>query len=268
MSLLQPILLYGMETQITNKRDRNKLEAAQMKLIRKLMRSQAMLTKESNNILRARVNINTIETETQVRRLNIIIRAAKSEKQQAQIKAALIGQYHQKPQATQHTKRGIHAIIGRDIISLITKAKGDEEIIDIIKSKGITEKVWDYIKQITGAQVTQLRSTQMEEGTSKRQQEAQPVNCPICNKTFDDNTRLAAHKLRAHKQGNKYREAITTNVCIHCKKEFKNIENAKQHFTRICKPKLTQEQLDRLLKRYHPAVPQLTRAFQAGMQFQ
>ena len=84
-----------METQQTNKKDRGKIEAAQMKILRKLMKSQAIITKESNDDFRARLNINTIESETTKRRVARIARAAQQQDRNEQLKLALIGTHTQ-----------------------------------------------------------------------------------------------------------------------------------------------------------------------------
>jgi hypothetical protein len=236
-----------------------------MKILRKLMKSQAIITKESNDQFRQRININTIDSEVTMRRLTLIARAAQHQQNNMQLKAALIGTHTLKANMQQHCKKGLHATIARDIGKLLTDQQQHWQLKESLMKEAVTEEAWDHMKGIKRSDIKKLGTPISQDiHTTRTINPNEEAECTRCNKTFKSAASLAAHKLRTHKQGNIYRQSIQTSKCIRCNKEFKNISTAKQHYTRICLPKATAEEKAQLLRRHHPSVPTLQRAFEAG----
>jgi hypothetical protein len=137
-----------MEIQSMNKRDRAKLEATQMKILRKIMKSQAMITKESNDDFRQRLNISTIDSEIQVRRISILHRAANNPEQSKQLKIALLGTRHDMPNHTKHRKQGLHATIAHDLLQLIPPDPHLQYIRNQLAGEGVSDRAWQYLANL------------------------------------------------------------------------------------------------------------------------
>ena len=228
------------------------------------MKSQAMITKESNDDFRQRLNISTIDSEIQVRRLSILHRAANNPEQSKQLKIALLGTRHDTPNHTKHRKQGSHATIVHDLLQLIPSDPHLQYIRNQLAGEGVSDSAWQYLATLNKSTITKLRTTKSTQQRIQVPRREATLTCSVCGATAESNAGLAAHKLRAHNQGNKYRQAITNTQCIHCKKHLKNTYTAKQHFTRVRVPKLTEQQKTELLARHHPANTRLQRAFAAG----
>ena len=231
-SLIRSILTYGLECWALARGQLRQLEQCQMRALRWLARSPARRSHESNQALRERLGVPTIESWLRVARLRRLRTALKHPREPQQALCALLGAIPWDPEAPTVTCLPYLAQMRVDI----AQCCGACPLTD---DGNISAEALSNIQECTEDKLVALLSyeSSVERGNTRLigPRNEPHLSCDRCNKRFDTAQRLALHKYSAHQQHNVWRKLVDTSRCPFCRRNFASVEIAKRHVTRnVC----------------------------------
>ncbi len=261
-TLVTTLLLYATETRIWSSTQMARLEAVQMRHLRRIAKSPAHLTLESNDDLRERTKTFSMSSQIQTRRLKLWNNIAKNEV--VEVVAAIWG----KDEDDEHQMKKIEEERDKQLVMDVVKMMHENGICSEKATTNERQEVimgketWELIKNFKKSQISKLMGHVSE--VEKRQKNtygpkpAATWGCTVCNKKFGTTQGLTSHVVHAHNQRSDQRKLVEEIQdsngkfrCLLCKGVYVNKKGAQLHIDRHCAKKHTPEQIVAKLIRHN-----------------
>ena len=231
LSLIRSILCYGLECWHLQHGHLRELEQFQMRALRWLAKAPAHKTHETNEHLRTRLKVPTVESWVRYRRLTWLQDCVRHPMHHAQALCALFGGVAWDPLPPTFETVPYLQLLEQDLELLFPQ--GDHEGDTIAPS---------LLQALGTATDTALRALLSFRSTHERGSAPVfgPRNAPIykctqCSAAFDTEQRLAVHAWSTHGTRNMWRAMIQEPQCPFCRCNFASLETAKRHVSRnVC----------------------------------
>jgi hypothetical protein len=244
--LIVSALLLALEPQTLSTSDLQVLEKTQIKYARVLLKGKAQGC--SNNSVRRQLQLCTVESMLQLRRLNWLKSLAKDPDHHVVIWAALIGQskaetypqlddsYRPLSSANPWLQQWWH--------DLCTLAEYDRIFKQRLESQGLfaifdehfqitnTRKVLSFVVSHVGEQSHAGEQSSIPAGEQIEARQMFACTVEGCHFDFETLQAMVLHRRIVHLIANPFREAVITNQCPWCQRTYADTEHAKAH-TRI-----------------------------------
>ena len=242
--LVRTILLYGLETRVLSKAQLMRLEGFQTRILRRIGKSQSHITHESNESLRTRLEVHSVDSylcRTRVRMWQKMVSSPIDS-----VQAAVVGRIqggdmwgsgphiHQLiADMKELAERGgpsIAAHRGKNG-KLVTDLTEGSKLATLTKSE--TNKVLNYQSRCENRKPIAY---------GPLNDEVHVCNEPGCDAKFPTFHRLTTHKVRTHGYRDSYRQLVIDNVCPMCDAPFASKHGAQNHIQKVCGKKGTDEE--------------------------
>jgi Reverse transcriptase (RNA-dependent DNA polymerase) len=243
--LVRTILVYGIETRPVSKAQMTRLECFQTRILRRIGNSQSHITHESNEDIRQRLGVPSIDSFMTRVRLRMWQKLACNPI--PSVFSALTGRMKGETKwgSTPHLTQLV-----RDL-ELLAECGGPKIAAKVAKNGKIT------IDLSTGGAVALLTKSQTQKvmvhtsNCENRPIKHGPLNvdkfvCDYagCQDTFSDHHRLQTHRVRTHGYRDMYRNLVVDEFCPMCKSKFASKVGAMNHIQKVCGVKGTAEERD------------------------
>jgi len=242
--LVRTVLIYGLEARQLSKAQVMRVECFQTRTLRRIGNSQSHITHESNEELRERLQVPSIDSFLARTRLRLWQQMANNPN--SAVMTALTGRivgeetWGSHPHLNQLcgdlrllAERGgptINAQIdGRGKITVDLSPTGP--IATLQKTQ--TNKVKSYVSRCEAKQTRPVEAASEE-----------MLFCDAfgCTASFRTKHRLQTHRVKTHGYRDMYRNLIVDETCPMCKGKFASIHGAKNHIQKVCGTKGTEEE--------------------------
>ena len=261
-TLVTSLLLYATETRTWSSTQLARFEAVQMRHLRRIVKSPAHITLESNDMIRERTKTSSMTSQMQARRLKLWSNVAKNEVEE--VVAVMWGQDDEKEHQLKKGEEEREKQLIGDIVKLMNSKEMETKQVTT-NSKGETimgKETWEFLKNLNKSHFKQLLGHKSE--VEKRQKNTygpkpEPKwKCTLCPKQFGTKQCLTSHVVHAHNQRSDQRKLVEKIQeedgkfrCLICKGVYVNKKGAQLHIDRHCAKKHTQEHLVTLLMRHN-----------------
>ena len=272
------ILLNGLECRNLTKTQITKLERYQIRAIRHLTCSPAHITFESNEKLRKRTKVPTIESRLQRSRLNNLRTFFRDTEINQQLIGVMFGKSPWDPNEPDIHHYPYIKQMHTDIITLYKLISPVKNMLPITWSQThVNHAMRQWVADRTHSEIDKLfRYTSETEQHYKKERArqkqesnittSQTHTCQQCGKAYSTEKAKRTHQMSAHGYRNPLREQVTTNKCPGCSKTFVNINGAKSHWAKqICvEPESRASGIMRAQEPMHeaPPIPHILSFFQ------
>jgi hypothetical protein len=266
-SLVRSIMCYSMEVRNPSKSQLARLEAAQIRHLRKLLNSPAHITKETNTEVREKTNMASITSFLQAARLNFWRKQTLHRDEE--VWAANWGELRNEPPQPPHTRRKAKQQndelynIRKDITEIFEANKWSKRKMDVDKNGTIeaNAKMWRALSECSKTHITNLHSfTSKAEKTKEAKmgpEQERTLQCEQCAKKFYNNVALVTHRWKAHGTTTPIRQLFIQvnngeeHKCFICNKVYKNRRAAKCHITQVCSKNMNEETKQEWVNKFH-----------------
>ena len=240
------VLLSGLDIRVLNKGELDMVERYQSRSLRHIARSPAHVHKETNEHLRERLGVNTIESLLQVQRLTFYRDIFMRPYLNRQVIAALFGHSvwdaHKPTIKTLPHLKQLHS----DICALWKSLHvGDlREVPTMWSATTVCPQMQKWLLEVNKSDIKALLSTksirEQENATKRKTQrpvlhEDEGVACDICGQILADPHAVSVHKWSKHRVRNPLRAQVEETKCPGCDKHFSCTVNARSHWVKqIC----------------------------------
>ena len=241
--LVRTILVYGIETRPVSRAQMTRLECFQTRILRRIGNSQSHITHESNEDIRQRLGVPSIDSFMTRVRLRMWQKLACNPI--PSVITALTGRIKgsNKWGSPPHLEQLI-----RDLESLAEKG-GPKIAAKLAKNGKISI---DLSPEGPIAMLTKSQ-TQKAMGYTSGCEHQPPKQGPLneakfvcdyagCQASFSDNHRLQTHRVRTHGYRDMYRNLVVDEFCPMCKSKFASKVGAMNHIQKVCGVKGTDEE--------------------------
>lgn len=231
-ALVRSVLLYGMECWGLTKGQLRQLEQFQNRALRWIVRSPAHISHESNEALRRRLGVCTVESQLRVMRLKWLRAALNAPEHHLQPLCALFGTLPWDDSPPTIHDLPLLALIHDDVAACRGSCEVDER-------GALTVETLAAVQQLTVSDIEALRTydSTVERGTTRQYgpPNEPKLQCTLCDKAFDTEQRMALHMFAAHKVKNTWRALIVEPKCPFCHSHFATLETARRHVVKnVC----------------------------------
>ena len=242
--LVRTILLYGMETRVLSKSQLMRLEGFQTRVLRRIGKSQSHVTHESNESLRTRLEVHSVDSylcRTRIRMWQKMFASPIDSVQAAVLGKIQGGSTWGSGPHTQQLILDVKELAERGGPNITAqKGKNGKLITDTTESgklatltKTETNKILSYQSRCENRKPTTY---------GPLNEEVHVCNEPGCDAKFSTFHRLTTHRVRTHGYRDNYRKLVVDNVCPMCEVPFASKHGAQNHIQKVCGKKGTEEE--------------------------
>ena len=257
-SLVQSILLYGLETAVLQEGELTRLECTNTRFLRRVAKSPVHLTHETNESFRDKIGASSVATILSLRRLRLIQKALQFPEDNLIVLASMFGTFafedHESP--TAYTSQRL-ALLSKDLQHLHARVSATDPETALPALHGIgnghiqlNRETMQWLHDAPKAHLLKiLRAYSPAERSSKKRQgpSINPMfECLTCHKAFPTMQALQTHRWGAHRIRNEYKALVTDQTCPVCKHKFANKAQAEKHISTICGPRTPRATIDAL----------------------
>ena len=241
--LVRTILVYGIETRVVSKAQMTRLECFQTRVLRRIGQSQSHITHESNEDVRLRLGVPSIESLMTKVRLRMWQKLASNPI--PSVMAAVTGRI----KGETHWGSGPHLRQLVDDLKQLGEMGGPQIECKISKQGKIK------VDLSVNSQVATLTKKQTQCAVShvSRLEKAQPkmgpqnelkfyCDSPGCTSSFSTPRQLQTHRVRSHGYRDQYRKLVIDEYCPMCKSKFASKVGAMNHIQKVCGTKGTEQE--------------------------
>ena len=248
--LVRTILVYGLEARCLTKAHLLRVECFQTRVLRRIGHSPSHITHESNEDLRLRLSVPSVESWLIRNRLRLLQRI--TTKPVDTVWAALGGKIE--GNVTWGSQTHVNQIRkDLNVLNEVTEVNIQLKMLPngrmnlsstfLAQIKALTKGQTNKVLQFTSA--AEFRGLKI----------AGPANEPKfvceeqgCGSSFASHKSLQTHRMKSHAYRDKYRCLVIDNTCPMCKSTFAQKESAKNHIQKVCGTKGTEEQRDAIIR--------------------
>jgi hypothetical protein len=255
------LLTYATETRVWSNAQMEQLEAIQMRHLRRIAKSPAHITLESNEELRRRVGVPSMTSLIRQRRIRLWQTISRNNVEE--VVAVLWGMDMDATNIMEQLEGDREVQLLGDLAMLIHERKLDRELFDQ-NEKGeirLGAKTWQQIKELKKADLKALL-TEESEVEKRRRTTFGPKNkpqweCQQCRKKFETNKGMTMHKVKTHNYRVDHRKLVqeiqkgeAKHRCLLCNKIYASKQGAQLHLDKHCTPKFTADEIVNALARH------------------
>ena len=230
-SLVQSVLLYGLETGYMSKSQLSRLESLQNRALRRMLRIPVHITRVPNVEMRQRAGLHSVESLLRYKRLCWLREVLRNPHLHQQALCALFGTLPWHP-----------ARLFWHSIPFLAQLKDDLcALPDGVELTMEDPPTWDALEQIGQVPDHALRKVLSFESSADRSptrpdQGPATACCPYCPARYPTHQRLALHLYSRHGIRNARRALVTSTTCPACGEQFATMETARRHVVRnVCR---------------------------------
>ena len=247
---VRTILLYGMETRPVSRAQVTRLECFQTRVLRRIGNSQSHITHESNEDLRVRLGVPSVESFLIRTRIRMWQKLCDNPIQS--VITSLTGRIHgeEKWGSTPHLQQ----LVGD--LQHLSNQGGPHVEAKLAKTGKIN------LDMHKGGMLSSLTKAQTHKAlcyTSKCENRQPKIMQPPveatfacnvvgCNSTFTTHHRLQTHRVRTHGYRDLYRSLVENEYCPMCGSKFASKVGAMNHIQKVCGVKGTEEEREKKVK--------------------
>ena len=243
--LVRTILVYGIETRVVSKSQMTRLECFQTRVLRRIGQSQSHLTHESNEDVRVRLGVPSIESLMTKVRLRMWQKLASNPI--PSVMAAVTGRI----KGDTHWGSGPHirqladdlrqlAEVGGPMIQCEISTRGKIKVD--LSVNGPIATLTKKQTQTVMTHVSRLERVQPKMGPQNELKFY--CNSPGCTSSFSTHHRLQTHRVKTHGYRDQYRKLVENEYCPMCNGKFASKVGAMNHIQKVCGTKGTQQERD------------------------
>ena len=214
-SMVTSVLTYALETQNLNDLNIRSLESHRIQHIRRITRSPVFISRETNIDLRARVNLPSMQSLLQTKRLFFLQKLLKSAENNLAPLTALFGTScsdNFQPRTPANSKRINN--LATDLMELATILQSSNPCPQpIAKSNMIDPAVFTWLTNLDKSEIAQtlspISTTERIHTKNFVGPKLEPkFQCETCSTAFSTKAQLMVHKYSAHGQQDQFRQLI------------------------------------------------------------
>ena len=240
------VLTSGLDIRVLNKGENDMLERHQMRSLRHITKSPAHTQRETNNAIRQRLGVPTVESQMRVQRLGFYREVCKRPHLNRQVIAALYGHSvwdpHEPTIRTLPHMKQLHNDIKalwqanhRETNAAEPTTWSNTTVCIHMQAYLLSQNKSDIKRLLTYISEREQDRAQKKKQPRQQPEDGEGVACDICMSKMVDSHALAAHKWAKHRVMNPLRQQVATATCPGCSKQFSNVVNARSHWVKqIC----------------------------------
>jgi hypothetical protein len=253
-TLVTTLMLYATETRIWSNTQLARMEAVQMRHLRRIVRSPVHLTLESNDKIREKYHTPSMTSQIQVRRLKLWTNIAQNNVEE--VVAVIWGEDEDKEGQMKKIEEDRERQLLEDLTKLMNENEISDSAVDTNKRNEIMmgKKTWECIKNIKKSQFKKLMGHQSTVEKRQKQtfgpQQDKTWQCNQCTKKFSTALGLNSHVVRSHNYRSEQRKLVSEikesegkHRCLLCDGVYVNKKGAQLHIDRHCAKKFTPEEI-------------------------
>ena len=236
---IRSVLLYSLEAHCLTTSQERKLEVFQMRCLRNILQRSVHIYRDTNDYLRARYSVHTIESILRKSRVGLLYRVLEFPQEHVATIALIFGHATHSPSIAnthpwlkeiQHDLHKLYMTVKeapapeRSLRSLTTWLKH--------QNKGVIKRLLCYATE-NECQILTNRIPSIQ-------------SCQVCSRTVPNKGLLAAHLQKSHNLVDIHKRLVTNNTCPMCDKEYKSSTHAWTHFRSKCLQESSEEQIQAL----------------------
>jgi hypothetical protein len=260
-TLVTSLLTYATETRVWSNAQMEQLEAIQMRHIRRIAKSPAHITLESNEELRRRMGVPSMTSLIRQRRIRLWQTISGNNIEE--VVAVLWGKDTEETNCMTKVEGDRETQLLADLATIIHERGLNRDLFDL-NEKGeliIGRKTWVQIRELKKAD-TKTVLTEESEVEKRRRTTFGPKNkpqweCQQCKKKFDTNKGMTMHRVKAHNYRVEHRKLVqevqkgeAKHRCLLCNKIYASKQGAQLHLDKHCTPKFTEDEIVNALARH------------------
>jgi hypothetical protein len=251
-ALVSTLLLYAVESRVLSAAQMARLESVQIRHLRRIAKSPAHLTHESNESIRERTKVSSVVTRIECTQLllwrSVAITGAE------EVVASVWGKDDcvdddmalletEREQRLLQSLHKLRQFIPQKLSGVDVNAKGEIKM---------GKNTWNVLQSLTKNEVNKVLEFESKvEGRQKRTfgpKLQEFFSCATCHKKFSTHQGLVSHQVRAHNLRSSQRKLVQEGKggngkfkCLLCGAELVDKKGAQLHIDRHCAKKFTPE---------------------------
>ena len=255
-ALVRTVMLYSMECRVLPKSQLQRLEAAQTRHIRRIIKEPAHVNRLSNEGVREKAGIESVQSWLQKLRLGLLRKMVREPNQA--VWAAIFGWIGQGLPDGRVKKTERIDLIRDDLTELIRRLDMEWEGVGWRERGGsrvkISQAVWELVAKTSKKGINKvLRYDTEVEGRRRARQgpDREPTHVCVeagCGKAFPSFAQLQTHRMGAHNYRVEARRLVSGSTCLICKKQYADQRGAQLQVQRVCLRRATEAQLEEAIE--------------------